>query len=147
MTNQHVTLPRGQIPGKLFCWNGGAEGIHNARQGLINFGTPCRCIGTYLHVTWPYLTRRNILQKNESFRSLPSVSLPLHRPEVWFPSNCPASNVSGEILCWSAILMRRNDKSHIVSPLVPCKQTNCLEKMVIGVERKEFIINMGLELR
>ena len=27
--------------GKLFCWNGGAEGIRNARQGLINFGTPC----------------------------------------------------------------------------------------------------------
>ena len=40
MTNQHVTLPRGQVPGKLFCWNGGAEGIRNARQGLSISGHP-----------------------------------------------------------------------------------------------------------
>ena len=45
MTNQHLTLPRGLVPGKLFCLNGGAEGIRNARQGLINFGTPCRTVG------------------------------------------------------------------------------------------------------
>ena len=31
----------GTGPGKLFCWNGGAERIRNARQGLPNFGTPC----------------------------------------------------------------------------------------------------------
>ena len=41
------------------------------------------------------------------------------KAEVWFPTNCSASNVSGEVLFWSSI--RRYDKSHIVSPLVPCK--------------------------
>ena len=90
-------------------------------------------------LTWPV----TFYKKMRAFDHYPAFRYLFITQKFESRSNCPASNVSGELLCWSAILLRRNDKSRIVSPLVPCKKTNRLERWWLVLKGKSIIIIAG----